>query len=362
MRFRRLLCIPCFGCACLLSGCTGPGSDLAVTASAEVDFVEYLLQTDDPDQRWILSGFDTGEIPDPDGVGGATYALSKFSDPAAFEVFRVTDTQIQLRYEVYKSTWIRRFEEADGEGDAPGCVWMQRRVVPGSPPFLSRFSQDRFVYDSGSGSYQWDRAGSGRSFGCYISADWVSIDWGDRNRTGFDLERVLRVTSEWQDLGLVYETYDYVRGKGLVNWRWLESLDAHVRHKPWEGDPSGRVFRCENGLVEVQSYGSAGCEPVVFLYDAETRSRGRQLEVVQRTSSWRPEQGPGWYVVYRDLSKEYNAELRKGSVTPTSDLPLWGPNRSLIDLPYGYTRPPGSFGEAVYVNGRPADDSRSRSE
>src|SRR5205814_10570016 len=118
------------------------------------------------------------------------------------------------------------------------------------------------------------------------------IAWGNNNKTGFDLDRVLRLTSEWQREGKIFETYDYARGKGPVSWRWLERVSTL---KPLKDGRSGKLFHCENGAVLVEDPRDAHRPPVVLKYDLTRHKPGEPLEVISFTSHWKPELGPQWY-------------------------------------------------------------------
>jgi hypothetical protein len=280
------------------------------------------------------------EMPDPDGSEVRSFVHNKFHLDHAFEVFKVTDTEIQIRYEVIKGEWIRRFEERDREGQAHGHVWMRRFMEPGGPGFTSRAAIDAYAYNPNTRQYVWDTPRSTAETEIYYSVEWATIDWQDANETGFDLNPVLRLVSEWQKEGKVFETYDYAKGKGIVNWRWLEWLDGHIRNRPLEGGGTRPVFRCEAGHVYVESFGTEEETPVVYQYDVATGTKGRQLEVVSRPSHRAPEDGPRWYVACRDIAKEHTLEKREESLCPDYDLPRWkGGLYTLSDLPAHYTTP-----------------------
>jgi hypothetical protein len=303
-----------------------------------IDMLDYMLQTDDTDHAWTLGGHDTSDAPDPDGGGSRVFVLNKFHSDSDFEVFKVTDTEIQIRYEVNKGKQIRRFEELGREGRAPGHVWLRRFMEPGGPGFTSTAAIDAYAWDGESSAYVWDPDQSVQQMKVRFSVDWATIDWGKMNQSGFEIDRVLRLHSEWQTLGLIYETYDYAKGKGIVNWRWLEWLDGYILKRPLKSDATGTLFETEQGLVEVAD--SEADPPEVYAWDAAAGKRGRRLEVVHWTSHWTPEDGPRRYVVLRDLSREYPLEKQAEFLSPDYGLPLWeGGDRTLADLPHHYTRP-----------------------
>jgi hypothetical protein len=168
----------------------------------------------------------------------------------------------------------------------------------------------------------------------YISVVWAKEDWGTNNQTGFELDRALRLISQWQREGLMLEMYDYAKGKGLIAWRWLERVSTLT---PWPGDVSGRLFKCENGCVEVADKGEAGHEPVVYQYNPQAKARGRLLEVISFTSYWKPELGAQWYVVYRDTTRETPLRKKPERVRHDFTLPEWKPGATVGDLPYHNT-------------------------
>jgi hypothetical protein len=324
-----------------------PGAaDAQSPTTRPVDVLDYLLQRDDANERWTLGGTDVRPDRDPDGTDARTFILNKWSDPNCYEVLKATATQVQIRYEVSRPSesgasqyWIRRFEEIGGDGAAPGAVWMSRFMVPGGPGYLSRYRQDRFVFDRAAGRYVVDKSGSAAEAETYITVQRVTERWGEHNQTGFDLSDVLRMTSQWQRDGLMLEMYDYARGKGLVAWRWLERVSTL---RPAAGDRTGKVFHCEGGFVRVDSRGDASTPPVVRQYDPATRRAGRRLEVIRLTSYWKPELGPQWYVVYRDTTREQPLKRNDERVAHDFSLPEWRthPGATLVDLPYLYTHPP----------------------
>lgn len=316
-------------------------------AEKPIDPLEYMLQSDDTHNSWTLGGWDVRPDHDPEGSGAQTFILNKFSDAKTFEIYKITDSQIQLRFEVMRSGdlnpdghWIRRFEEIDdADTPAPGAIWLKRPMLPGGAGFLSRFRQDKFIFDPATHDYIFDPRGSADELQTYISIDWATIDWGSNNHTGFDLNHVLRMTSQWQTEGRIFETYDYVRDKGPVNWRWCERVSTLT---PMEGDTSGKIFHCEEGFVQIITPGNATHPPIVRQYDPKTHSPGRTLEVNRFVSHWRPNLGPQWYVVYRDLSKEHPLEKRNEQIPHDFSLPEWQSpsNATIADLPYVKTHRP----------------------
>ena len=253
-------------------------------------------------------------------------------------------TDLRLRYEVWrtgghqgKDSWVRRYEEIGPDGQL-GAVWCKRFVVPGQDGYLSRFRQDRFVFDEKSHSYVLDPGGSAQELRTYLTVTRASNNWGRNNQTLFDLSDCIRLTSEWQDQGKIFETYDYARGKGLVAWRWMERLSTL---RPMEGDATGTVFHCEEGFVQVAARGDEAFRPTVYTYNPKTGQRGAALEMVKFKSHWRPELGDQWYVVFRDTTREKPLVRKPGRVEHDFSLPEWEgkPGATIRDLPYKHTTP-----------------------
>jgi len=312
-------------------------------AQEKIDFLDYFVQSDDIAQSWTLGGSDIIPEIDPEGSGEKILIHSKFSNPNCFEVYKVTDTDIQCRWEVVRSggetgtkNWIRRFEEFKTTNKAPGALWVKRHMTPGGEGVLSEFTQDKFKFDEKTRSYVFSSSGSPKYFATYLSIEWANPNLGENNQTGFDLSRVLRLISQWQREGKMIEFYDYAKGKGIVGWHWLERLSSMT---PWEGDTTGKIFHCEEtGCAYVESMGDAKTKPVVYQYDPKTKKMGRKLEVVSFTSYWKKDLGPQWYVMYRDLFKEQPLKKKTETIPHSYALPEAG--IQLKDLPYINTHAP----------------------
>jgi len=307
-----------------------------------VDMLDYLLQSDDPHNQWTLGGFDTHLCSDPDGTATPCFTLTKFSDPNYYELYKVTPDQIQLRYEVSREgkgheseNWIRRFEELNGQGAAPGAIWCPRIMTPAGSGFLSHFRQDRFIFDPSSHSYVIDKPSSSPDMSTWLTISYAINNWGRYNKSGLKLNPVIRLTSQWQHEGLIFETYDYAQGKGIVAWRWYERLSTLT---PKENDPTHKIFHCESGYVLVESVSP----PLIYQYDAEKNRKGRQLETLQFTSHWQPEKGAQTYVIFRDTTKESPLLLHHEDLPVDFALHEWTskPNATIKDLSYLHTHPP----------------------
>src|SRR4051812_39604491 len=101
-----------------------------VRAQEKIDFLDYFAQIDDKNDTWTLGGSDMRWDVDPEGTGEKVLIHSKFSEAGCFEVYKVTDTDIQCRFEVVRSGkhndfWIRRFEELKATNPAPGALWIK---------------------------------------------------------------------------------------------------------------------------------------------------------------------------------------------------------------------------------------------
>jgi hypothetical protein len=319
----------------------------AAPTSQPIDVLDYFLQKNDADDSWTLNGHDVRPEVDPDGTDTQTIVVNKWSKPNCYEVYKVTPTELQIRYEVVRSdpngsprNWIRRYEEiGDDHGKFPGHIWMPRHPAVDGTVYLTRHRKDRWVFDMTSKSYVIDKNGSNPDATIAYSFVWANNDWGEQNQSGMELNPTLRLISEWQREGKIYETYDYSRGCGLTVWRWMERVSTlpHV-----EGNPSGKIFKCENGAVMVEDVGDQNFYPLVHKYDLAHGTKGEQLEVVRFKSHWAPELGEQWYVVYRDSIRE--APLRKLNERVAHDftLPEWKshPGATIKDLPAMYTTSP----------------------
>lgn len=324
----------------LIAAMVSPVALSAASSNRPIDVLNYFLQSDDLHQNWTLGGWDVQPAIDPDGTNTRTIILNKFSQPGIYEVYKVTPTELQCRYEVMRQdpagsaeNWIRRFQEkGPGHGKYPGALWMPRYVIPGKTHFVSHANMDRYIFDPKTHAYVFDAAHSSDHTVSYNTVVWANDDWGANNQTGFKLNPVLRLISQWQDQGQIFECYDYSRGKGIVNWQWLQRLSTL---RPIPGDSTGKLFNCENGAVYVESRGDKSHKPVVFQYNLATHSRGRLLEAILFTSYWKPKLGPQWYVIYRDLAHEAPLKKKHERMKIDYSLPEWTskPGATIADLP-----------------------------
>jgi hypothetical protein len=334
-----------FAAMCVLNSTL---AEVAVPATTQpIDVLDYFLQKDDIDQSWTLNGYDVRPDADPDGTDTLTYIGNKWSEPGCYEVFKVTPTELQIRYEVVRhdringdGNWIRRYEEiGDDHGKYPGHVWMPRHPAVDGTVYQTHHRKDRWVFDKASKSYVIDKSGCSNDEVIAYSFAWSNTDWGDRNQTGMELNPTLRLVSQWQREGKIFETYDYSRGKGLTRWRWLERVSTLPRV---EGEMTGNVFRCEEGAVLVESPGDSSHPPVVSKYDLAKGSKGEGLEVVSFKSYWAQELGEQWYVVYRDTLAEGALVRKDERIAHDFTLPEWKgkTGASIADLHGLYTKSP----------------------
>lgn len=316
--------------------------NLRAATTQPVDMLQYLLQSDDHGDHWTLFGAEIREDNDPEGPG-KVIVLNKWSSPRSYEIYKVTPDEIQLRYEVVadnltgKGNWIRRFEEIDVKNERPGAVWCKRKMIPGGEGFLSRFRQDKFVFDEASHAYVIDKSGSNAEMKTFNSIVQVNNDWGKNNRSGFALNPAIRLISEWQTLGLIFESYDYARGKGIIAWRYYERVSTLT---PYKGDTTGKIFACESNAAILEDKGDATHPAKLFKYNPNTQSKGEALGVISFTSHWKPDMGPQWYVICRDSTREGPIEKKMEHVAHDFTFPEWTakPHATIKDLPHLFTR------------------------
>ncbi len=176
----------------------------------------------------------------------------------------------------------------------------------------------------------------------YISIDWAMLDWGKNNHTDFDLNRVLRMFSQWQTEGKIFETYDYAHGRGLVNWRWCEPRFSTLT--PMEGDTTGKIFHCEEGFVQLISPGDESHPPRVLKFDPQSQAAGSELEVISFVSHWQPAKTRPAVVCCLSRSCQRTCGLEKINEQIPHDfsLPEWQSklNATIADLPYVKTHSP----------------------
>ncbi|MGD1083830.1 MAG: SHOCT domain-containing protein, partial [Verrucomicrobiota bacterium] len=318
-----------------------PPTDQPVPAGS-VDTLDYILQEDDTDDSWTLFDSDVRVDRDPDGTATPTFILNKWMNSRAYEVYKVTAREIQLRYEAQAPETnvirVRRFEGIGAQGEAPGVVCFQRIMTPGGPGFFSSFRQDQFVLDRKTGIGKVGKDGGFPSSKTYVSITWVTNKQGEKSL--FEGNPVIRRIDEWHMQGAVFEAYDYAYRNGPVGWHWYERVSTLP---PKEGDPTKQVFHCENGYVFVASKGSATKAPEVYQYDPQTKTKIKPLRVILFKSHQTPELGEQWYVIYRDTGDDYGSLQKKpGHAAHDFTIPEWKekPGATIADIPCLYTHMP----------------------
>jgi hypothetical protein len=315
-------------------------------AEKQIDVLDYFLPGTNVTSHYTIGGVNVRPCADPDNAGAKSLILHKGSSSNNYEVYQITPTQLLLRYEVVRpkrkgssENWIRRYHEL-GSSFAPtaGALWMPRDITPGKTHFTSRAAVDRYAFDPSIRAYTIRPSESSREAITYNSIVWSRDSWHSNNRTGFPITSVIRLISQWQSDGKIYETYDYAKGLGLINWQWMERISTLT---PISGNKAGKLFNCENGAVYVQSPGDKTYPPSVFQYDVKKRLIGSALPVLLFTSHWKPNLGPQWYVIYRDLSREGTLEKKSEVLSDSFKLPEWytRPNATVAQLPPLYTKP-----------------------
>lgn len=310
-----------------------------------IDILDYFSQSPDIAQHATIGGVNVRPDHDPDASSRQTLVLTKFSKPFSYEVYYITPTQLQLRYEVVRpdpqdsaQDWIRRYQQISPDAKpGDGALWMPRYVTPGKTNFFSRAAVDRFRFDPDIRAYVIDPPHSMASAVSFNSIVWASDPWKLNNRTGQKIDRVLRLITQWQPEGKIIESYDYAQGLGLVNWQWIERISTL---QPLAGDRTGRIFHCENGAIYIQSQGDSIHPPGVMRYDIGKRQIGAALPVILFKSHWAPQMGAQWYVIYRSLAREAVLEKRDELIPHDYSLPEWrtNPGHTIADLSGFYTR------------------------
>jgi hypothetical protein len=336
MNMRRLF--PVLTLAVLVGTCQA--------AEKHIDVLDYFLPGTNVTSHYTIGGFNVHTCPDPDNAGMKSLILHKGSSVSNYEVYQITPTQLLLRYEVVRpkrkgsrENWIRRYHElGDGFARTAGLLWMPRDITPGKTNFTSRAAVDRYAFNPNIRAYTIRPSESSQEAISFNSIVWSSDPWHSNNRTGLPIDSVIRLISQWQHDGQIYETYDYAKGLGLINWQWMERISTLTR---LSGDKTGKLFNCENGAVYLQSAGDKTHPPSIFQYDVKKRLIGSALPVIPFTSHWKPNLGPQWYVIYRDLSREGLLEKKSEVLSDSFKLPEWytRPNATIAHLPPLYTKP-----------------------
>ncbi len=307
-----------------------------------IDMLDFMLQTRDDAERWTLGGIDMLRADHPLGDTTPCFTEAKFHRSDFGEVYTWDERDIRLIFEIWRGgaqtgsgNWIRRFTEIERPRRLAGGLWAPRYPVTGEWR-RSAMRVDRWEFDDATRTYRLDPAGSLRRLDQLISVEWARLEPTRSNRSGFPIDRVLRLVSEWHREGAVMEMYDYAEGYGLVDWRYLERL----RDLPLVDHPHRQLRRpldpwvSEGCLIEVVSPGGRFARPVVHQADSRTFRRQQRLAVMQRVSAWKPGNGPEWYVVLRHTLSEGVLERRDARLPVGYTLPEWTqrPQATLADL------------------------------
>jgi hypothetical protein len=336
-----------------------PPAEQPIPAGA-VDTLDYMLQEGGTNNSWVMlcagdaTGTDVRADRDPDGTDTPAFVITKWEDPRAYEVYKVTAHEIQIRYEAQAPSpneiRIRRYEGIGAEGEAPGSVWMKRIMIPGGPGFFLPYRQDLFVLDRKTGIGKVGKDGGFPSSTPYVFITWVTNEQGDKSL--FEGKPVIRSFAEWDLDGSVFEAYDYAYRNGPVGWHWYERVSTL---RPMEGDLTGQIFHCENGYVFVASQGSATKAPEIYQYDPKTKTNIKLLRVIRCKSHQTPALGDQWYVIYRDTGDDFGSLQKKpGRTAHDFTIPEWTekPGATIADIPCLYTHMPA-------LTNRPAGDARA---
>jgi hypothetical protein len=320
-----------------------PPLDQPLPAGA-VDMLDYILQDGGTNNSWTVFDTDVRPDRDPDGTDTPTFVLNKWMNRWAYEVYKVTAHEIQIRYEAQahdnpnESFWIRRSEENGGEGQAPGAIWLKRIMVPGGPGFFRSGTLDTCVFDPKTGTGTLAKDSCVQSAKSYVSIAWVTNALGEKCL--FEGKPVIRRFDEWLPDGGTFEAYDYAYRNGMVGWHWYSRLSTL---QPMEGDPMRQILHCEDGYIFVASKGSTTKAPEVWQYDPKTKKKTTSLRVIRFKSHMNPALGEQWYVIYRDTGDEYDLLQKKpGRAAHDFTIPAWTqkPGATIADIPCLYTHMP----------------------
>jgi hypothetical protein len=206
---------------------------------------------------------------------------------------------------------------------------------PGGTEILVTYSYDKSDYNSTSESYVINAAESVEDDPTYQTVQWAEITFDKGTNAGFPATDVLRRTSQWQVEGLIFEQYDCKKGYGPVNWRWCENVERYTKLHVYDednhiyyGGPSGTSYMY---IVPDSN------PPEIYAYDIVLNEQGRELEVFLWDSYWIAGTGTEYYVAVKDNSKELYFEKEYQTVPADYNLPLWGPTKTINDLPTLYT-------------------------
>ncbi len=283
---------------------------------------------------------------DPAGLGRTCYLNGKFNSSGIFELFNVNKEGIMCRYEVIdkpKYRRIRRFEEISRpyKGKLYGHLWFKRFMKTGfDNGFYSLVNADVYEFDAEEKNMKHKVISAGEH---YVSINFVDVNWESYNQTGHAITKVLRRTDEWQKNGKIFEEYDYVKGLGLVNWRWVDRVDFIDQPQKFVKQlRGGKLFKCGHSgadLCFIPNEQSERRRPQIFAWNKKRDEIGREFEVFKHTSYWNKKSGPMWYVVTRDHSFGKRLTLNKATAKYDQRVRFGDGERLLGEIPYHITTP-----------------------
>ena len=308
------------------------------TYCAKIDFMEYFLQDKDISDNYTIGGNQTHVVPsdpelnNPKDIQIIVY--NKFNSVDYYEIFRLSGNNLMIRYEVFRNSagtdsWVRVFENIGANPeDKLGYLWSKRYIDPDTKEgWEYEVRQNKFIFNSNTKEYEYDKSGSIiTGYKQYSFVTWGTLENPKNNHTGKEIKKVLRLVSEWQPLGIIYETYDYAKGLGLVDWCWYEQVAS------FKQTPENNVYQYSLGYMYVESFGDENVAPIVYKYDIEKKEQTEKLRTVKHKSHWNKDGKEDWYIRARCLSDEGKIERKKLKIIPNFNLPEWGHDKTLKDL------------------------------
>ena len=310
------------------------------TYCKEIDFMEYFLQEKDISDNYTIGGNQTHIVPsDPEFDNPKDIQIivyNKFNSADYYEIFRLSGNNLMIRYEVFrnleaKDSWVRIFENTGSNPeDKLGYLWSNRYIDPDiKEGWEYEVRQKKFSFNFSTKEYEYDESGSiNTGYKQYSSVIWGALENPENNHTGKEIKKVLRLVSEWQPLGIIYETYDYAKGLGLIDWCWYEQVSSFIKTS------ENNVYKYSLGYVYVESFGDENTSPVIYKYDMGKKEKTEKLKTVKHKSHWNKNEKEDWYVRARCLSDEGKIEIKKLKITPDFGLSEWGQNKTLKDLQF----------------------------
>ncbi len=312
-------------------------------SSNTIDTFKYWFPTFEKSQDYFIRN-DIFKTEDPDGLGRTSYFNGKFGNPQCYEIFIVTKEDINIRYEKHMD-WFRRYEERSPEykGKCLGNIWLKRYMTPGyKNGFITNTKQDYFKFNEAEQKWIYQERPVSKQ---YVSIDIVDVDYGKYNQTDYPINKVMRRTDEWQTEGKIFEQYDYAKGLGLVNWRWIDRIDLIKKHHV-EKLADGDLYKCGYdgyNLCFIPTHNNAKDLKEVYSWNDRDKVKGRPLELIRFKSHWSKDNKNRVYVISTDLSKERILKLKKKTRGYHQYLDHGDTRQQLSDMPYHKTTPSRHF-------------------